>query len=112
MGFGGEWFIGKNIDAFGGSIGQLAKSTGGFLEGRLSATQRLEFNAGFGTDNLFDRKTFPAPLVRNPSLFGNAIFHFTPEVAASFEYRWLSTVPEGGTPRRNNHFNLVLAYSF
>ena len=112
VGLGGEWFVGRNIDAFGGSLGQLAKSAGGFLEGRLTASRRLEFNGGFGTDRLFDRDVLPAPLIGNNSSFANAVYQFSPEVALSFEHRWLCTRPAAGGIRRNHHFNLTLAYSF
>jgi len=112
LGFSGEWFVGENIDAFGGSVSQRAKSLGGFLEARLAATRKLDFNLGFGTDQLIDRNSFPAPLLRNPSFFSNVIYRLTPEVATSFEYRWLSTIPAQGAKRQNNHFGIVLAYSF
>jgi hypothetical protein len=112
FGFSGEGFVGENIDAFGGSVSQRAKSIGGFLEARLAATRKLDFNLGFGTDQLINRNSFPAPLVRNPSFFSNVIYRLTPEVATSFEYRWLSSVPTQGAKRQNNHFGIVLAYSF
>jgi hypothetical protein len=112
VGFGGEWFAGRNIDAFGGSLGQVAKSTGGFLEGRLAVTRRLELNGGFGIDRLFDIEVLTAPLRQNRSIFANTIFQITPELAASFEYRRLTTTPAQGESRRNNHLNLALAFSF
>jgi hypothetical protein len=112
VGFAGEWFVGKNIDAFGGSLSQRAKSLGGFFETRLAARQNLDFNLGFGTDQLINRNRFAAQLARNPSFFTNVIYRLTPEVATSFEYRWLSTVPVQGKARTNNHFGIVLAYSF
>ena len=112
FGLGGEWYVGKNIDAFGGSIGQLAKSAGGFVEGRFHATSRLEFNSGVGRDRLFDRTLFPATLAGNTGVYANTIFRWTPEVASSVEYRWLSTAPAQNAARRNNHVNFVLTYSF
>lgn len=112
VGIGGEWFVGRNLDAFGGALGQLAKSTGGFLEGRLRATPRLEFNSGFGKDRLFDLSGYTVTLVGNTSVYANTIFRWTPELASSIEYRWLSTAPKQGEARRNNHINFVLAYSF
>jgi len=112
IGLGGEWYVGKNLDAFGGSIGQLAKSAGGFVEGRIKATSRLEFNGGVGRDRLFDLNLFPATLAGNTGVFANTIFRWTPEFASSLEYRWLSTSPTLGAARRNNHLNFVLAYSF
>ncbi len=112
FGLGGEWFVGKNLDAFGGSMGQLAKSAGGFVEGRFKATPRLEFNGGVGRDRLFDMNLFPAAMEGNTGIFANTIFRWTPEFASSFEYRWLSTVPAQAAARRNNHANFVLTYSF
>jgi hypothetical protein len=112
FGLGGEWYVGKNIDAFGGSIGQLAKSAGGFVEGRFRATPRLEFNGGVGRDRLFDMSFFPAALEGNSGIYANTIFRWTPEFASSLEYRWLSTDPVQNATRQNNHVNFVLTYSF
>ncbi len=112
VGIGGEWFVGRNLDAFGGALGQLAKSTGGFFEGRLRATPRLEFNSGFGKDRLFDLSGYKVTMAGNTSVYANTIFRWTPELASSIEYRWLSTEPKQGEARRNNHINFVLAYSF
>jgi hypothetical protein len=40
------------------------------------------------------------------------IYQFTPELAGSVEYRWLSLVPAAGAAQRNNLLESVLAYSF
>lgn len=112
FGFGGEWYAGRNIGSFGAATGRFAKSTGGYAELRLKATERLSFNSGAGTDHLFDLRTAPAPLLRNSGIYFNTIYKFTPEFQGSAEYRWLSTVPVAGDPRRNNHLDFVLAYSF
>src|SRR2546425_212641 len=109
FGLGGEYFIGRNLDAFGGSIAQPAKSQGGFIEGRLAATRRLSFNTGYGTDRLFDLFKFPAQLSRNGTFYSNGIYSFTPEFRAAFEYQRLVTRPAGTgvSDSRNNHFNLA-----
>ena len=112
LGLGGEWYVGRNINALGGAIGQFAKSAGGFLEARLRASQQLEFNSGFGIDRLIERREFPARMIANSSVFANAIYQFVPELALSFEYRWLSTLTSQRATRRNHHFNLAFAYSF
>ncbi|MGA2629904.1 MAG: hypothetical protein ABSG54_06770 [Terriglobia bacterium] len=112
LGLGGEWYVGKNIDAFGGSLGQLAKSAGGFVEGRWRATPRLDFNTGVGRDRLYHLRLFPAILLGNTAIYANTIFHWTPEFASSVEYRWLSTEPGQGSTRHNNHLNLVFVHSF
>jgi len=113
FGFGGKMYLGQNLGAMGGAIGQAGRSEGGFMEGRLHATTKLDFNAGFGTDQVIrGYNTDPTSLVRNGGLFANTIFRFTPEFATSFEYRWLSTTPVAGPQRNNNHIDMVFAYSF
>lgn len=109
---GGEWFVGSNLAAFGGALGQFAKSTGGYLEGGFHATRKLDFNTGYGTDRLFDNRSSLQLFDRNSSLFSNFIYHLTPELATSVEYRWLSTRTEQGDSRRNHHLDIVWAYSF
>jgi hypothetical protein len=109
----GEWFLGRNIGALGGALGQLAaKSHGGFLEGRIKASERIDFNAGFGVDRLIELRRFPASLVANSSIFGNVMYQLMPELVFSFQYKWLSTRPNVGDARRNHHFNVAFAYSF
>lgn len=112
FGIAGEWYAGRNLAAFGGAIGQFAKSTGGWGEVCLKANERLSFNSGYGTDHLFDLRAFPAPFHRNSGVFFNTIYQFTPELEGSVEYRWLSLVPATGPDQRNHNLDLVLAYSF
>lgn len=108
-----ELYLGENLGAMGGAIGQAGKSDGGFFEGRFKATPRLDFNAGVGTDRVNrEYNTDPTLLRTNDGVYANTIFHFTPEIATSFEYRWLSTTPVSGPARRNNHIDMVFAYSF
>ena len=108
----GEFWVGQNVDAFGGSVGQLAKSRGGFFEGKFRPSEQLEFNGGFGIDSLFDQVAFPADLEENSTFFANTIYQFTPEFATSLEWRRLLTTPTAGKNRTNHHLNLVFAYSF
>jgi hypothetical protein len=112
VGFGAEFFNGRNIRAFGGAIGQTGKARGGFAEARLAATRRLAFNAGIGTDRLYSVLPSSASRRYNTSAFWNAIYQFTPEFAGSLEYRRYRTgnVPVGNA--LNNHFNLTFNYSF
>lgn len=112
FGVGGEWFVGQNLDQFGGGLGQLARSRGGWAEARFQVAERTSFNTGYGTDRPYDRTLFAVVLDRNESVFANVIHNFTPEIAGSFEYRWLGTSPAGASRRENHHFDVVLAYSF
>ena len=112
FGVGGELFVGRNLDAFGGSVAQIAKSAGGFIEGRIAATRQLSFNGGFGKDRLFDAFKFPVALSQNSTVFANTIYQFTPEFGAAFEFQRLRTEPLRSAARKNKHFNLTFAYSF
>jgi hypothetical protein len=107
VGIAGEIFSGDNLDAFGGALGQAADASGGFLEARIRPATRWEIVFGGGTD----RPSGQVALTRNNSAFGSVTFRPTPEVAASFEYRWLET-SAGPLRRRNNHFNWALTYGF
>jgi hypothetical protein len=111
-GFGSELYTGDQIAAFGGAIGQQARSHGGYVEGRFALSSRLAAGGGIGLDRILDWSRALVPLGENQGRFGNLTFHFTPEVAAAFEYRWLITTPVNGEARRNHHTNWTLAYSF
>jgi hypothetical protein len=107
VGVAGEAFFGDNLDAFGGALSQVSESAGGFLEARLRPVHRWEVVFGGGTDRPED----PVLLTRNNSAYSSLTFRPTPEVATSFEYRWLETTA-GVQKRGNHHFNWALAYSF
>jgi hypothetical protein len=111
FGVAGEAFIGDNVDAFGGALGLDARSAGGWAELQLFPTERLSFTAGFGLDDIRDRARSTLPRQSNKSSYGNVMFSFTPEVQASFEYRWLRTLSLAG-PQSNHHVDGVLVYKF
>jgi hypothetical protein len=90
VGVAGEVFAGDNMDAFGGALGLDARSAGGWSEVQLFPSDRLTFTGGFGIDDIRDGRRFTLPRRRNRSAYGTVIVSLTPEVQASFEYRWLS----------------------
>lgn len=112
LGFGAEFFNGRNIDAFGGAVGQFAKSRGGFAEVRLALTEQLAVNSGVGTDRLYKWRPFNPAQRNNTSGFLNTIYQFTPEFAVSLEYRRQRTGNAPAGRAGNNHMNLTFAYSF
>ncbi|MFL6415119.1 MAG: hypothetical protein ACJ74Y_05550, partial [Bryobacteraceae bacterium] len=112
FGFDAEGYIGKNLQSLGGGIGQPGKTSGGYFEGRVIATQRLQFNAGLGDDHLTKPDRISVLLNRNTAAFANTIYQFTPEIRVSLEYRHMMTKPFDGVIRRNNSVNLGIAYSF
>jgi hypothetical protein len=112
IGAAGEFFVGDNIDAFGGAAGLDARTQGGWAEVQFHPGARLSFAAGAGIDRLRGDPPPALPRHRNRSAYGTTIFQLTPEVQASFEYHWLATQPGSGAERRNHHFDWVLAYKF
>jgi hypothetical protein len=112
FGFAAEIFNGRNTDAFGGALGQFAKSRGGFAELRLAATDQLSFNSGVGADRVYRWSPADSTQRDNTGAFWNTIYQFTPEFSGSLEYRHQRTRNAPGTTARNNHFNLTFAYSF
>lgn len=112
IGAAGEFFFGENLDQFGGSINQNAKSAGGWAEARFRMTDRLSVNGGFGIDRLPDDEFITAVRRENRSIFSNVIFKLTPEVSTSVEYRFLSTLFRLDDRHENHHVNWVFSYSF
>jgi hypothetical protein len=112
VGAAGEFFVGENIDAFGSGV-DAVRTRGGWAEFQVFPSDRLTFAAGAGVDELRGLQRVTVPRRRNRSAYGAAIFSLTPEVQASFEYRWLATLPAvGAIERRNHHFDWTLAYKF
>jgi hypothetical protein len=111
VGVAGEVFAGENIDAFGGALGLDARSAGGWGELQLFPSGRVSFATGVGLDDIRDGRRFTLPRRQNRSAYGNVIISLTPEVQASFEYRWLRTLA-GSMARPNHHFDWVLVHKF
>jgi hypothetical protein len=111
-GVGGEFYTGDRLAAFGGAMGQDARSHGGYVEAHLTMSSRWVAAGGMGFDRVATSHRALVPLAENEGRFGNLTYHLTSEVAAAFEYRWLITTPVRGAPRRNRHANWTLAYSF
>jgi hypothetical protein len=111
VGVAGEFFTGDNVDAFGGALGLDARASGGWGEFQLFPTERISFATGFGVDDVRNANRFSLARRQNQSAYGNVMFSLTPEVQASFEYRWLRTAA-GSVERPNHHFDWVLVHRF
>jgi hypothetical protein len=112
LGIAGEAFVGENLDQFGGGIGQPSKAEGGFVEARLDLTRRVRLAGGYGLDRVSSEDRLRFLLQRNSTGFGSLTYRFSPELAAAFEYRYLTTERRASPDRTNGHFNWTLAYSF
>lgn len=111
LGVAGEFFAAQDLDAFGAGVAQPGRAEGGWVEARLAAARRVSFNGGAAIDRRPDG-VGAAGRLRNRSAFGNVIVRFTPEVAASIEYKWLDTQYASGRSRENHHVNAVFAVTF
>ena len=111
VGVAGEFFVGDNMDAFGGATGLDARSRGGWGEVQLFPSEKVSFAAGAGVDDIRDARRSTLARQRNRSAFGNVTFSITPELQTSFEYRQLRTLV-GATDRKNQHFDWVFVHKF
>lgn len=133
----GAYYRGRALGGLGGGIGQsvlwngsLADSTtqvygldseGGWVQLKLRATPKLQFNAAFGQDNPFASELrqhggnlhyYDDVYSRNQSFFGNFIFYTRSNVAVSFEFRHLLTTVLDAETNAANLMNLSLEYIF
>ncbi len=91
-GLQGELFMGSNLSAFLGGIGQgvcpcvrrSIRSRGGWFEFWYDATDRCHFHTGAGLDDPIDRD-FEAGRTYNHFLFTNVLFDVTPQLTMGFE---------------------------
>lgn len=111
VGVAGEFFVGDDIDAFGGATGVKAKANGGWAEVQLFPSQRLTAAGGFGIDKLTDDRRTILPRQQNRSAYGSVTYSLTSELRTSFEYRRLRT-EAGNRARTNHHFDWVLVHTF
>jgi hypothetical protein len=111
VGVAGELFAGENTDAFGGALGLDARSRGGWGELQLFPSDHVSLTTGVGLDDIRDSRRFVLPRRQNRSAYSSIIVSLTPEVQASFEYRWLRTLA-GSLGRSNHHFDWVLIHKF
>ena len=67
--------------------------------------------AGYGVDRLSGERVLTLARRQNRTAYSSVIFSLSPEVQASFEYRWLETLA-GNSDRPNHHFDWVLVHKF
>lgn len=125
--FVGEYFYGKNLDAYYGGVGQglsgtvvdayEVRSKGGWFQLQTVITQNLKFNAGAGVDNP-NRVTGTLPgtnhIRRNANIFWNTFYTVCPGVHIGFEMSHWNT-HYYGTPnddRDNTRYQLAFIYNF
>ncbi len=128
----GEFYRGRAIGGLGGGVGRSVlfssdssqvsplNSVGGWSQLKISASNKLEFNGGFGVDNPFATDVrgfpvspgFPAPLLQNRSSLLNVIYRPRSDLLFSGEYRHLRTFDiDAGSPTADQ-VNLMMGILF
>jgi hypothetical protein len=128
----GEFYRGRAIGGLGGGVGRSVlfnsdssqvralNSVGGWSQLKILATNKLEFNGGFGVDNPFAgdvrgfpvSPSFPAPLLQNRSSLVNVIYRPRSDLLFSGEYRHLRTFDiDAGSPTADQ-LNLMMGILF
>jgi hypothetical protein len=94
---------------------------GGWTQLKEKWSERLEFNAAFGMDNVFanDLHRYAVPsgtmyqnLARNRTWTGNVIYSPSAYLLFSFEYRHIASAPITGSPWSSNVIGLSAGYKF
>lgn len=94
---------------------------GGWAQLKEKISERLEFNAAFGMDNVFADELRPYAvsggsmyqnLARNRTYTGNVIYSPSAYLLFSLEYRHLESFPVVGLPAQSNIIGLGAGYRF
>jgi hypothetical protein len=105
----------------GGYYFRPLDDVGGWGQLKERATERLEFNAAYGMDNVFAGQLRPyydehgsmiQNLARNHTLTGNVIYSPSAYLLFSLEYRRIESIPVEDTGAASNVFGLGAGYRF
>jgi hypothetical protein len=105
----------------GGYYSRALDDAGGWAQLKEKVSERLQFNAAYGMDNVFayDLRRYFAPggsmiqnLARNRTFTGNVIYSPSAYLLFSLEYRRLESVPVIGLPAQSNIIGVGAGYKF
>jgi hypothetical protein len=105
----------------GGYYFRALDDVGGWAQLKEKATERLEFNAAVGMDNVFARElrgyyveggSMQQNLARNRTITGNVIYSPSAYLLFSLEYRRLTSTPVEGLASDANIIGLGAGYKF
>jgi uncharacterized coiled-coil protein SlyX len=94
---------------------------GGWAQLKEKFSERVEFNAAFGLDNVFARELRPYAvpggtmyqnLARTRTYTGNVIYSPKASLLFSLEYRYLESAPVIGAPAESNIIGIAAGYKF
>jgi hypothetical protein len=121
LGGGGYKDFGYRTDSDGNYYFRPLDDVGGWAQLKEKASERLEFNAAFGMDNVFAKEFRPYAvsggtmyqnLARNRTFTGNVIYSPSAYLLFSLEYRHLESSPVTGLASGSNIIGLGAGYKF
>ncbi|MFZ6016960.1 MAG: hypothetical protein ACOYU0_05005 [Nitrospirota bacterium] len=120
----GEGFIGKNLDAYLGGIGQgvnrdlrrAIRAAGGWVQLGWEVNPKLRFNAGYSIDNPKDsdlnNNVNKENRSLNISLWGNVYYNILPKLTVALEVSKWRTEYKNGPDGDNLRTHLATIYKF
>ncbi len=122
-GLGGGLYkdFGYRTDSDGDYYFRPLDDVGGWAQLKEKTSERLEFNAAFGLDNVFAKELRPYAisggtlyqnLARNQTFTGNVIYRPSAYLLFSLEYRHLESSPVTGFANGSNVIGLGAGYKF
>ena len=105
----------------GGYYFRPLDDVGGWAQLKEKVSERLQFNAAYGMDNVFahplrhyyvESGSPIANLARNRTYTGNVIYSPSAYLMFSFEYRYLESTEVEGPPAASNIFGVGAGYKF
>jgi hypothetical protein len=122
LGGGGFKDIGYYVNPFSGRYySRPLDDVGGWAQLKERVSERVEFNAAFGLDNVFARElrryavpggTMYQNLARNRTYTGNVIYSPSAYLLFSLEYRYLYSSPITGMSTGSNIIGIAAGYKF
>jgi hypothetical protein len=115
-----DYVVDSDSDSTSTSVEAL-DDVGGWTQLKQRLTERFEWNAAYGIDNVFAGQLRPyattiyAPylnLARSRTFFSNVIYSPSAYLLLSLEYRHLQSSPVNSSTSTANIFGLVAAYKF
>ena len=118
--FKGEFFYGKNLDAYYGGIAQGInpdtrvgiKARGGWGELTINATKSLTLHTGAGIDRPYRFQISNGDRYQNIAVYGNVYYKIVGNFTAAFEYYHFKTYYKNSPNGDDNRFHTSLIYGF
>jgi predicted porin len=116
----GTLWVGENLDAYYGAIGQgvnmvlgqAIRAKGGYAQVLWDPTAKLSFGLGYSVDDPDDEDLNPGMRSKNEQVFVNAFYKINAAVTVMAEYANMTTGYLEGEDATNDRVQLAIRYAF